>query len=234
MYYLKEVNVQQNNQHIVIIGTDTDIGKTYVGINLIKTIISLNKQVAALKPIACGTITINNKQINEDVYLLSQANNVIKEPKDINPICFNEAIAPHIAAAKYDYDLSVTKIKNSTQAIIEKYQYDHMIIEGCGGLLVPLNNSETFLDLVTSWQYPVILVVGIRLGCLNHALLSYQALLNKEVNILGWVANYIDPNMQESDSNISYLKHALKCPLIATNFYNEALEPTHDFCNIFH
>ena len=108
-----------------------------------------------------------------------------------------------------------------------------MLIEGCGGLLVPLNNNETFLNLLSAWNYPVILVVGMRLGCLNHALLTYKCLLANNIQVLGWVANCIDPNMPQLLANIDYLTQAIKSPLIGTAKYGENLKPNDTFYEIF-
>lgn len=224
---------QLRQQPISIIGTDTNIGKTYVAHNIIKILVNKGKQIAALKPIACGTTSINSIQINEDSHWLFNANNVIKEFNDINPICFKEAIAPHIAAKFNKYDLTVNKVLQQTAPIIHTYIYDYMLIEGCGGLLVPLNETETYLDLLKSWQYPVVLVVGMKLGCLNHTLLTYQTLLNQQINILGWIANHLDPDMLQQTANLEYLQQKLKAPLLGINPYNSILEPTDNFYETF-
>lgn len=220
-------------KQICIIGTDTNIGKTYVGQNIISTLVNEGKSIAALKPIASGTSTFNNVEINEDAYHLLSVNNVIKNVNDINPICFKEAIAPHIAAHINQYDLSVDKVTKAAAPSIQNYDYDYMFIEGCGGLLVPLNDNETYLDLLKRWQYPVVLVVGMKLGCLNHALLTYQCLLNNQINILGWVANYIDPDMQQQAANLAYLKQTIQHPLLGINPYQGMLKPSSHFYEVF-
>jgi dethiobiotin synthetase len=223
---------QKKQQQICIIGTDTDIGKTYVGCNLIKTLVNNGKHVAALKPIASGISMINNLAINEDAHRLLAANNVINNITDINPICFKEFIAPHIAAKLNQYNLTIDTIIQITAPIIKNYTYDYMIIEGCGGLLVPLNDHETYLDLLKQWQYPVVLVVGMKLGCLNHAILTYQSLINNDINVLGWIANYIDPHMPYRDLNLNYLQQTIKSPLLGINPYQKLLQPSNHFYEV--
>ena len=218
-----------------IIGTGTAIGKTYVTCSLLKHLSNQNKKVAALKPLASGLILNGGELINEDTAKLMQAINIIQTANDINPICYPDAIAPHIAAqtiaskshtSSNNNTLSVKTIIAASETTIYRTTYDYLLIEGCGGLLVPLNDTETYLDLLKVWKFPVILTVGMHLGCLNHTLLTYDCLNNNNIPIVGWIANFIDPQMPYLKENLEFLNRKLPIPLLATVPYNQELQTT--------
>lgn len=222
-------------KQICIVGTDTEIGKTFVCCNLLNYLSGeLRLTTAALKPIASGVMNINGQLCNEDAYKLYQSINCGFSLNQVNPICFSEPIAPHIAAQNEGYPLTVDHIVTQITPVINaKINYDYMLIEGVGGVLTPLNHSQTYLDLLKKLGYPIILVVGVKLGCLNHALLTYQCLRANRLEILGWVANIIQPDMPYWEENINYLSNILPKPLLAINPYNKSLQPNKSLTNIF-
>lgn len=202
---------------IFIIGTDTNIGKTYITCNIAKYLVSQNKLVRCLKPVATG---VNLLQDDNDSNLLLKSSNVKSTLYEVNPIFFQEPVAPHIASSLHDFNLDLASINKICLPIINKIDYDYILIEGVGGVLVPLNDRDTFIDLVKMWNFPVIIVVGIKLGCLNHCLLTINTLLEYKINIIGWVANILDNDMLYKEENIKYLEKKIKCPLIAINNFN--------------
>ena len=218
---------------INIIGTDTEIGKTYISCEILK---HLNKQqlnVAGIKPIASGVTQIDGKYVNEDAYKLQQCSNNNLTIKQINPICFKEAIAPHIAAKLENHSMTVDSIIQINNAMLSDKSYDHIIIEGVGGLMTPLNQDQTYLELLEKWQHPVILVVGMKLGCLNHSLLTYNMLLQKNIPVLGFIINQISPDMPYQEQNMEYLTQKLQIPLLGKCKYGNNLELNQYFKDIF-
>lgn len=217
-----------------IIGTDTEIGKTYSCCQIIKYLASYNQLIAALKPIASGLSQCEFGLLNEDVYQLFKASNYGLNFKQINPFSFKEAIAPHIAAQQQNKLMNVTEITNTiTRTLSQSITANHILIEGVGGLMVPLNEQETYLDLLMQWKYPIILIVGMKIGCLNHALLTENILKNNNLPLIGWIANQIDPQMLYYQENINYLAHKLSVPLLATIPYQSQLQPTKYFKEMF-
>ncbi len=239
-----------------IVGTDTEIGKTYVSCELLQYLTKLGLFAAGIKPLSAGVIKTEYGLINEDAYRLFQANNIQLDFKQINPINLIQAIAPHIAAEKSGFRLDVAKIALTITDIILSIQYrhgqnrlqklcatkieenkkqskyDYLLIEGVGGIMVPFNHRETYLDLLVKLDYPVIMVVGMKLGCLNHALLTYQTLVAHKLNMVGWIANCVDKNMMYLNENIEFLRHKLKAPLIAIIPYQGRFQPMKDI-NVF-
>lgn len=212
-----------------IIGTDTSSGKTHATVQLMQYLSRSQYKVAALKPIASGTTAGNT--VNEDVAQLLAAANYQFTPEQINLITFIPPIAPHIAAEMENYQLNA----NSVNKFIENAQLDvdYLFIEGVGGLMVPLNQDETYLDLLQVAAYPIILVVGMKLGCLNHALLTVKALEQQGLKLVGWIANQIDPQMQYYPQNLAYLLQALDAPLLAEIPYQQAIQTTEFFTELF-
>ena len=137
----------------------------------------------------------------------------------INPYAFEPAIAPHIAAEQAGVNISLEKIQQAFDGL--KSQADVVVVEGAGGFRVPINQQETMADLAIKLNLPVILVVGIRLGCINHALMTVGSIKAAGLNLVGWVANRIDPNMPVLEENIATLKAMIKAPCIADVAWNE-------------
>lgn len=188
-----------------ITGTDTGVGKTYITRLLLQKYLQQGKTVKALKPIASG---VDAQGYNEDAVLLAKATN--QSIEQINPICFQKPIAPSIAAKQENYELTVQNVWETCQPLFTNA--DVTLIEGVGGFVVPLNAKETTVDLAKKFNFPVILVVGLRLGCLNHAILTYQAIQQAGLEVAGWFANQVDPNMEAMAENIETLKDFLHAP----------------------
>ena len=182
-----------------ITGTDTGVGKTHVACKLIRNYVALGYKVIGMKPVAAGGDYINGLWVNDDVLKLEAASNV-KAPRElINPYSFKEAIAPHIAAEKAGVKINIDVIKHAFQALATLA--DIVIVEGAGGFLVPLNNQQSMADLPAALDIPVILVVGMKLGCINHSLLTVEAISARGLTLHGWVANQIEPDMAFYNEN---------------------------------
>lgn len=196
---------------IFITGTDTEIGKTFISAALIRTLASKGNQVAGLKPIASGAEPVQGVMKNDDALQLQQASNMKLNYKQVNPFCFEPAIAPHIAAdlagVLLNVELLTEKVKLPTEA-------DIIVVEGAGGWLTPLNHHETFADWVEQGGYEVILVVGMKLGCLNHAMLSVRDIESRGLKLAGWVANFAQGKMNMAEDNVQWLKNNISAPCL--------------------
>ena len=190
-----------------ITGTDTEIGKTFVSSLLIKLFVEEGFQVTGMKPIASGAKMINGTLKNDDALSLMRASNVKADYKIINPYVFENAVSPHIAAEQAEVEISVDEIKKYFELLRQKS--DVVVVEGVGGWYAPISCHTTVADLAETLGLPIILVVGLRLGCLNHALLTAQALRQSGLPIAGWIANYVENGFSSADKNISTLKHFL-------------------------
>ena len=191
-----------------VTGTDTGIGKTTVSCALLHAFAAQGKKVVGMKPVAAGS---ENGQW-PDVELLLAAGNVDVPRQKINPYAFDPPIAPHIAAQQVGMEIDLSVIHRAYQEL--STTADIVIVEGVGGFLVPVNQNQTGADLAKSLNLPVILVVGMRLGCLNHALLTAQAIKAVGLPLAGWVANCIDPQMKVLAENIATLEQRLDGPLL--------------------
>ncbi len=198
-------------KRIFITGTDTGIGKTYAACALIRHLAAQGFSVSAMKPVASGCETTPQGLRNEDALLLMDAMNIEMEYEQVNPYAFEPAIAPHIAAANAGCEIDPGKIS----AIADEISSDFMIIEGAGGWSVPLSEDAMFVELVRALNADVMLVVGMKLGCINHALLSARQIQQDGCNLLGWIANGIDPDMPEYANNLKTLSKLMPAPLIA-------------------
>lgn len=196
-----------------ITGTDTDIGKTFVAVGLLNWLHEQGFSTLGYKPVACGGIQTAHGIRNEDALLLQKTASIKLPYESVNPIMLAPPLAPHIAAEQSNVELTVAKLMQSYEAMSE-HAADYMLIEGAGGWLVPLNHSETMADFVSAAQLSCIMVVGMRLGCLNHALLTYRAIKAQGVNMVGWIANCIDPVMPEREANIDFLVEQFSAPLL--------------------
>ena len=190
-------------------GTDTEIGKTFITCALLHRARLDGLQAVGLKPIAAGTDAAG---LNDDVEAIRAASNVELPRLIINPYCFKPAIAPHIAAAEAGVSIEFGPIRASCHQA--RQQADLVIVEGVGGFCVPLNGEQNTADLAVDLGLPVILVVGIRLGCINHALLTAEAIAARGLSVVGWVANCIDPAMSRFDENLATLQLLLPAPLL--------------------
>ena len=194
-----------------IAGTDTGVGKTLIATALISRLVAAGQRVAAMKPVSAGCIRSSEGCLNDDVAQLRQAANVALPLDLINPYAFEPAIAPHIAAQQVGVEIDLARIEQAYRAIAA--QADSVIVEGVGGFLAPLNRKQTAADMAQRLNLPVILVVGMRLGCLNHALLTVEAIQHRGITLAGWIANRIDPDMLAFDANLVSLQARISAPL---------------------
>ena len=197
---------------IFVTGTDTEVGKTRISVALIETLQQQGKRVAVMKPIASGCELTDGGLRNDDALQLNQQADISLPYQLINPYAFEPAIAPHIAAKQANIDIDLAQIKDNFEQI--QQHADAVVVEGAGGWLVPLNDHSSMADLAHQLGLPVILVVGIRLGCINHALLTVQAIEQKGCVLQGWVANNIDQNTESSEI-ITTLKDRISAPCLA-------------------
>ena len=195
-----------------VTGTDTGVGKTVVATALLHAFAHAGERVIGMKPVASGMRDGGLAHSNEDVEALVAASNVDAPIELVNPYCFAPAIAPHLAARQAGVDLSIEHIHACHEALARLAGC--VIVEGAGGLLVPLNANADWRDVVEALQVPVILVVGMRLGCLNHALLTADALHSRGLSFAGWVANRIEADMPLFDENVETLRARLSAPLV--------------------
>ncbi len=195
-----------------ITGTDTGVGKTLIANALLKLAQDEGLTTLGLKPVAAGCHQRKGIEVNEDAWELLQHSSVTATYADINPIALREPMAPHIAAAREQRPINTGDLVSHCKARLGPA--DFSVIEGAGGWLVPLNAHETMADLAAGIGAPVILVVGMRLGCINHALLSAAAIRAAGLPLAGWVANHIDPDMAVPDENVAAIAERIAAPLL--------------------
>lgn len=205
-----------------ITGTDTGVGKTSVAIALLHWLNQQGYQTAALKPLESGCTKRDGQLYGEDGLQLQQTCSVPLTYQQINPIALELAIAPHIAAEKMGLSLTVEKLLQASQPVLNTAS-DYLIVEGAGGWHMPLNADETIADFAVKLNLPVLLVVGLRLGCLNHARLTLEAIENKGLSCVGWVANILSLEMSAVAENIVALQQQLSIPHLATLEYAQSL-----------
>lgn len=197
-----------------IIGTDTNVGKTYVASALVQHFVRLGFQSLGMKPIASGCQRNQRGELtNDDAQALINASNVSAPLNLINPYRFEPAIAPHIAAMQAGVVIDLYEI---TRAYVQLTTLaEALVVEGAGGFFVPLNETQTLADLAVQLNIPIILVVGMRLGCINHALLTMAAIQSRGLCLTGWVANQIDPNFEMFEENLASLKKRIVAPCLS-------------------
>lgn len=191
-----------------VTGTDTGVGKTLVACALLRVFAGTGRSTVGMKPVAAGS----EGGRWADVDALVAASSVRAAGKLVNPYAFGPAIAPHIAAELAGVRIEIEVIARACEEL--KKQVEVVIVEGVGGFLVPLNARDTAGDLARRLALPVVLVVGMRLGCLNHALLTRKQIETSGLRCAGWVANCIVPDMPQLEGNIHALRERLECPLL--------------------
>lgn len=196
-----------------VTGTNTEVGKTWVSQALLHAAKAKGLRTIAIKPIAAGCDRTPAGLRNEDALLLQDAMTESLAYSQINPIALEPAIAPHLAAERVGLELSVGYLAQRCHETLREV-HDFALIEGAGGWRVPLNRNETLADLAVALRTPVILVVGMGLGCLNHALLTVEAIQRDGLRLAGWVANSIGPPMPCLEQNIETLRSRLQAPLL--------------------
>jgi dethiobiotin synthetase len=206
-------------QGFFVTGTDTGVGKTLVACALLRAFAEAGKSVAGMKPVAAGREA--GRWV--DVEALASASTVRGEPRTANPYAFEPAIAPHIAAELAGVEIDLETIVHAYEELSRLA--DVVVVEGAGGFLVPLNARQTSADLAMRFGLPVVLVVGMRLGCLNHALLTLRQIEASGLRCAGWVANCILPDVLHLDRNIRALKQRLACPLLGVVPFQREPDP---------
>jgi len=198
---------------VFVTGTDTGVGKTVVACALVRGFVSRGQRVAVMKPVASGAIRTEEGLRNTDALALLRAANVSAPYAQVNPYCFESAVSPHIAAkdAKIEVDIGLIATNFNNLAT----RADWIVIEGAGGWLAPVSEAHTMADLATSLAVPALIVVGLRLGCLNHAQLTRESMRGRGVAFAGWIANAIDPAMARTAENLATLERMLGEPPLA-------------------
>lgn len=220
-----------------ITGTDTGVGKTLVTTGLLHAARGLGRRAVGLKPLAAGCERIDGEWMNDDARQLRAASAVPLAYAEVNPVALIPAMAPHIAAAQAGIELAAADLAAAVRAVVGQSGargFDSVFVEGAGGWLVPLNDTETLADLAVMLGYPVILVVAMRLGCLNHALLTAAAIEAAGLPLAGWVANATADSMVADatangmvanatandmvalEENLATLEHRLPAPRLGT------------------
>ena len=190
----------QQHKAFFITGTDTGVGKTYVACKLIQQYVAQGYKVVGMKPVAAGCDLVNGEWVNDDVLKLEAASNV-KVPRALtNPYSFKQAIAPHLAAELAGTEMTIAVMQHAFEELSKLA--DIVIVEGAGGFLVPINYQKTLADFVKAINIPIMLVVGVKLGCINHTMLTIEAIKARNCELHGWIANPIDPQMQHYNENV--------------------------------
>lgn len=195
-----------------ITGTDTGVGKTVVGLGLMRALKERGRRVAAIKPVASGCRERDGVLCNDDALRLQAEGSVGLPYSTVNPYAFASPIAPHLAAAEAGVWISIARIVEEFRGVAA--QVETVIVEGVGGWRVPLDERETVADLAAALGLPVILVVAVRLGCLNHALLTVEGIHHSGVALAGWVANRLEPACTRAEANIDTLRRRIPAPLL--------------------
>jgi dethiobiotin synthetase len=200
-------------QSVFITGTDTEIGKTTAARALAHGWVSAGARVGAMKPVAAGLLN----GVSEDLLSLESACNIRFERRLACQYALTEPIAPHLAAQRAGMEIRAATIAESYRKLLgtaprDPEEVTHILIEGAGGALVPLNDHEDMLDIARACNLPVVFVVGMKLGCISHARLTEAAILARGLDCLGWIANVLDPNMPFLHENLETLKTRLSTP----------------------
>lgn len=196
-----------------VTGTDTEIGKTTVAAALLHAARGRRLSTAAVKPVAAGCEQTAEGLRNDDALALQAECQPPLAYELINPIALEAAIAPHIAAAEEGVALTMELLAGACLQVFDR-NADLTLVEGAGGWRVPLNTRQTLADLAVDLRLPVIMVVGMRLGCINHALLTAEAIAASGLTLAGWVANHVDPQMSRPEENLQTLRQLLKAPCL--------------------
>ncbi len=196
-----------------VAGTDTGVGKTLISTALLQVARQQQLTTFGLKPLAAGCDETPDGLRNEDALALQAAMTVELAYEQVNPVALAEPIAPHLAAALAGRRLSLDRLAGFCRGALMN-KADFRLIEGAGGWRMPLNESETLAGLPKALNIPVILVVGVRLGCLNHALLTQEAMVRDGVRIAGWVASQVEPDMPALEGNLATLRNMIAAPCL--------------------
>lgn len=196
-----------------VTGTDTEIGKTTIAAGLLHAARLAGLSTAAAKPVASGCEQTAAGLRNDDALALLGQCSLALDYAEVNPFAFAPAIAPHLAAREAAVELSVARLHPAVQQVLARGA-DFTLVEGAGGWRVPLAGRETLADLAVALELPVILVVGVRLGCINHAVLTAEAIARDGLHLAGWVANIVDPQASRLEENLATLAERLPAPCL--------------------
>ena len=197
---------------IFIAGTDTEVGKTYITCRLLEQFRARGVDAVGMKPVASGMTLSGDVMINEDVELILQASARAVDRELVNQYSFEPFIAPHLAAWQLGCRIDLKRIRKAFDELRQSAEL--VVVEGAGGLMTPLNADQTYLDLVQQLKLDVVLVVAIRLGCINHALLTQEALMQRDIRFSGWVANYVNTEQDRDRAVERSLAERLNAPLL--------------------
>jgi len=195
-----------------VTGTDTGVGKTLVSAALVYRLAQAGFKAAGMKPVAAGCVMQGGQLVSDDVEQLRAAGNVELALAVINPYAFAPPLAPHIAARQAGVAIELAMVKEAFLAASQAV--DALVVEGVGGFRVPLNDSEDTADMAALLGLPLVLVVGMRLGCLSHALLTAEVIASRGLVLAGWVANRVDPAMDAFEDNLAALEQRLSAPCL--------------------
>lgn len=208
------MSAAQTKRAWFITGTDTGIGKTRFACALVHHLNARGIQAVGMKPVAAGIEQDDQgRWVNDDVVQLRAASPLRVSTQLDNPYLLPEPLSPHLAAQRAGQAIAIPRIHQAFDGL--RAVADAVVVEGAGGFLVPLSDTTTGADLAQALGLPVILVVGLRLGCLNHALLTQEAIASRGLTLAGWVANRVDPTMLCADENVATLRRKLLAPLLA-------------------
>lgn len=198
---------------VFIAGTDTGIGKTHASCALLHALRQSGLRACGMKPVASGSEATPQGLRNDDALALQAASGLPMPPYErVNPLALSEPLSPHLAAAHAGVEISLAPLQAAYRQLRE--DYPRVVVEGVGGWLVPLADGLSAADIARQWHLPVILVVGLKLGCLNHAQLSVRAIQADGCRLLGWIGNRIDPQMAAAEENIATLEALLPVPCL--------------------
>ncbi|WP_079226292.1 dethiobiotin synthase [Pseudomonas putida] len=201
------------SQAYFIAGTDTDVGKTTIAAGLLHAARLQGLSTLGVKPVASGCTVTPKGLRNSDAQALIDESSIKLAYEEVNPFAFEPAIAPHVAAREAGIALEVTELTKAMRHVLDKGA-DFTLVEGAGGWRVPLSDHANLSDLAIALELPVILVVGVRLGCINHALLSAEAIARDGLQLAGWVANIIEPRTSRLEENLASLAERLPAPCL--------------------
>lgn len=196
-----------------VTGTDTGVGKTYVTCALLQAFAEQKLIVTGYKPVAAGGEVKEGALRNEDADALLAVSTLSVSYAEVNPVCLSAPVSPHIAAALQAYTVDVHALVQGAENL--KQKADLVFAEGAGGWRVPLTDTASVSDFAKKLSWPVLLVVGLRLGCINHARLTLEAMLADGVHVVGWIANHVDPELLCPEQVLDTLVQLLPVPLLA-------------------
>lgn len=211
--------MKKNCSGYFITGTDTGVGKTWSTVALMHYFKNRGKTVVGMKPVASGCQVMDGKLKNEDALLLQENASLKIQYDDVNPYAFELPVSPHLAAAIAGCSIEFDVIINKFEYL--KRQAECVLVEGVGGWLVPLNANQNVADLAKRVDLPVVMVVAIRLGCINHAMLTYKAILSSGLPCVGWIASCTESEMQCREENITTIAKSIEAPLLGILPYTE-------------